>query len=154
VRSDARATTFSQALYVHVAGGSEPASYTWTFGSSQTALGTIAAFSGVDTNSPIVTHSGLATSSSSAITAPSLTLGIPDTRLVGFFGIVGKTTISPAAGMTERIESVSPAGAAAKMTVELADQANPASGPTGSRTATGGKAAHNIGQLIALRPAP
>ena len=154
VRSDARATTFSQAVYVHVAGASEPASYTWTFGSSQTALGTIAAFSGVDTANPIVTHSGLATSSSSAITAPSLTLGIPDTRLVGFFGIVGKTTISPAAGMTERIESVSPSGAAAKMTVELADQPNPGSGATGSRVASGAKAAHNIGQLIALRAAP
>ena len=154
VRSDARATTFSQAVYVHVAGGSEPASYTWTFSTSQTALGTIAAFSGVDTANPIVTHSGLATSSSTAITAPSLTVGVADTRLVGFFGIVGKTTISPAAGMTERIESVSPSGASAKMTVELADQPNPASGPTGSRTATGAKAAHNIGQLIALRAAP
>jgi hypothetical protein len=154
VRSDARATTFSQAVYVHVAGGSEPASYTWTFSTSQTALGTIAAFSGVDTANPIVTHSGLATSSSTAITAPSLTVGVASTRLVGFFGIVGKTTISPAAGMTERIESVSPSGASAKMTVELADQPNPASGPTGSRTATGAKAAHNIGQLIALRAAP
>ena len=108
VRSDARATTFSQAVYVHVAGGSEPASYTWTFSTSQTALGTIAA-GGVDTANPIVTHSGLATSSSTAITAPSLTVGVANTRLVGFFGIVGKTTISPAAGMTKRIESVSPA---------------------------------------------
>ena len=154
VRSDARVSTFSQAVYVHVAGGSEPASYTWTFSTSQTALGTIAAFSGVDTANPIVANSGLATSSSTAITAPSLTVGVADTRLVGFFGIVGKTTISPAAGMTERIESVSPAGASAKMTVELADQPNPASGSTGTRTATGAKSAHNIGQLIALRAAP
>ena len=154
VRSDARATTFTQAVFVHLAGGAEPASYTWSFSLAATAVGTIAAYSGVDTANPVVAHAGQANNSATAMTAPSLTLALPNTWLVGFYGIVGKITISPPAGMTERVEIVSPTGVSSKLTATLDDQSNPASGATGTRVATAASAAHNIGQLIALRPAP
>ena len=97
VRVDPRATIFRQAVYVHVAGGAEPASYTWTFASARPAVGTIAAYSGVDSANPIVAHSGIDSAGSASITAPSLTTTVPNTRLVGFFGIVGTTTIGPPA---------------------------------------------------------
>ncbi len=154
VRVDPRATVFRQAVYVHVAGGAEPASYTWTFASARPAVGTIAAYSGVDGANPIVAHSGIDSAGSASITAPSLTTTVPDTRLVGFFGIVGTTTIGPPAGMTERTEVVTPAGTSNPLTASLDDQPIPASGATGSRVATAAISAANIGQLVALRPAP
>ena len=153
VRRDSRTTTFTQAVFYHVAGASEPASYTFTFNSSQTAVGTIVAYSGVDTASPIAAQNGRVTSSSATITAPSVTTAVPNTQLVAFFGIVGKTTIGTSSGMTEQTEVVSPKAAAAKLTASLDDQPMAAAGASGDRTATAGVAAHNIGQLVALRPA-
>lgn len=41
-----------------------------------------------------------------------------------------------------------------KLTAELADEPRATSGATGARTATGGSSSNNIGQLVALRPAP
>ena len=97
VRRDSRGTAFTQAVYVHVAGASEPATYTFSFNSSQTAVGTIAAYSGVDNATPIAGNSGQANKSSAAIIAPSITTPVSNTELVGFFGITGKTTIGTAA---------------------------------------------------------
>ncbi len=154
VRVDPRATTFRQAVYVHVAGGGEPASYTWTFPGARPAVGTIAAYEGVDTANPIVAHNGIDSAGSASITAPSVTTTVPNTRLVGFFAIVGATTIGPAAGMTELTEVVNPSGTSNPLTVSLDDQPIPASGATGNRVATAAKSAANIGQLVALRPAP
>ncbi len=153
VRNDARAPTFTQAVYVHVAGGSEPANYTFTFDSSQTAVGTIVAYSGVDNTTPIAAHNAQVTSSSSTITAKSVTTAVPNTQLVAFFGIVGKTTIGTSSGMTERAEVFSPTGTTSKLTASLDDQPMAAAGATGDRTATAGVSAHNIGQLVALKPA-
>ena len=152
VRVDPRATVFRQAIYVHVAGGAEPASYTWTFASARPAVGTIAAYSGVDSANPIVAHSGIDSAGSASITAPSLTTTVPNTRLLGFFAIVGTTTIGPPGGMTERTEVATPAGVSNPLTASLDDQPIPATGATGSRVATAAISAANIGQLVALRP--
>ncbi len=152
VRTDPRVPTFTQAVFWHLAGASEPTSYTFTFDSSQTAVGTIVAYSGVDNTTPI-DHSGQPTSSSATITAPSVTTTMPNTQLVAFFGIVGKTTIGTSPGMTERAEVFSPNGTTSKLTAALDDQPMAAAGDSGNRTATAGVSAHNIGQLVALKPA-
>jgi VCBS repeat-containing protein len=153
VRRDAKKTNFSQAVFVHVATGAEPASYTFSFGASGAAVGTIAAYAGVDTASPIAASGGQANGSSTSVTAPSITSGVANTRLVGFFLSATKTAFSAPSGMTERAEAVSPAAATAKLTSELADQAYGPTGATGTRVAIATKAASSVGQLIALRPA-
>jgi hypothetical protein len=153
VRSDARGSTVTQATYVHVAGGSEPATYTWTFSLAETAVGAVAAYGGVDTSQPVAANGGQA-NSGTAIVAPSVTPGVPSTRLVGVFSIAGKRTISPPGTMLERAEIVTANGTNAKLTIELSDETLAASGASGTRTATGSGSGANIGQLIALRPAP
>ena len=153
VRLDSRSPTFTQAVFWHLAGASEPSSYTFTFNSSQTAVGTIVAYGGVDNVNPIADKNGQVTSSSATITAPTVTTTVPNTQLVSFFGIVGKTTIGQSSGMTERAEVFSPKGTTSKLTASLDDQPMAAAGASGNRTATAGVSAHNIGQLVALKPA-
>ena len=154
MQTDTRNTTYRQVVFVHVAGGSEPSSYTFTFSVAGTAVGTIAAYSGVDNGNPVDDHGGQVTSSSVTITAPSVTTTVPNDQLVAFLAITGKTTIGTAGGMLERTEIVSPQAATSKLTAALDDQADPSAGPTGSRTATAAASGHGIGQMVALRPAP
>ena len=154
VRTDARTTTYRQVVFVHVVGGSEPSSYTFTFSVAGTAVGTVAAYSGVDNANPIDVHGGQVTSGSATITAPSVTTTASNDELVAFFAITGNTTIGTAGGMLERTEIVSPKAAKSKLTASLDDEADPTAGPSGARTATAAASGHGIGQLVALRAAP
>ncbi len=136
VRTDTRGNALRQAVFVHVAAPGEPTSYTWTFSQALTAVGTIAAYSGVDTANPINAHNGQATASSTTITAPSVTTNVANAELVAFFGITGKTGLTPPSGMTEQREVSTPNGAGTKVTGALADELRLPSGATGSRLAT------------------
>src|SRR5207249_12049464 len=46
-------SSISTASYVRVAGASEPASYTWNFGTAGEASGGIASYTGADTTTPV-----------------------------------------------------------------------------------------------------
>jgi hypothetical protein len=151
IRSDANSTTITQALYRKVAGGSEPASYAWTFNHPiVAAVGGIAAYSGVDTSTPVDVSGGQANASSTTVTAPSVTTTVANTLVVGFFGTANDATFSAASGMTERYDV--DADGTNQIGGEAADEARPTAGATGSRAATASVAAVNIGQLVALRP--
>jgi hypothetical protein len=149
VRLDINGTVVRQAVYYRVA-SSEPASYTWTFSSSQAAAGGIAAFAGVDTATPIAAHGGQVNPSSTSITAPSITAGA-GSMLLGIFGTGPATAITPPAGMTERWEAKSTLGTY-KATSEAATELW-GGGATGVRVATAANAGANVGQLVALKPA-
>jgi hypothetical protein len=155
VRRDDSTTTLAQAVFVLVAGASEPADYTWTFSPSQKASGGIIAYSGVNAAAPVNVHGGQANASSTSVTAPSVTTTVANARLVGFFGAARDTLFTPPAGMTEQWDIASTGGAATSRTAsEEADEALGAAGATGTRVATAAAAAVNIGQLVALAPAP
>jgi len=154
VRSDISGSTVRQLVFVKTAGGAEPASYTFTLSSAQSAAGGIVAYSGVDGSNPIDAAGGQANASSTSISAPSITTTGTDRMLVGFFGTAALTTVSPPGGMTERFDQTVPSTNTYKVTVEGSDAAVAAAGATGGRTALAANAAANIGQLIALRPAP
>src|SRR5205823_1939677 len=98
VRSDANGTTITQRVYVHVVGASEPASYSWTWGSAQGASGGIVAYSGVDNANP-VDVSGGQTGAGTAVAAPSVTTTAANELLVGFFGTAAAATFTAAPGM-------------------------------------------------------
>jgi hypothetical protein len=148
-------TTMRQVAFVHVVtAAAEPASYAWTFSTSQIAAGAIAAYSGVDTASPVDTSAGQANASSTALTAPSVNPTGTGDMLIGLFATAVPTQIAPAGSMTERAEAGTPSGGKGlKITVELSDQLLATSAATGTRVATAGSAAVNIGTAIALRPA-
>ncbi|MCP4966425.1 MAG: cold shock domain-containing protein [bacterium] len=144
-----------QILFYKVATASEPADYTFNLSTSHQAVGGLAAFRGVDTGDPINAHGGQTTPGSSTITAPSIATSVAETTLVGFFGIKQEGTIDPPPGMTERWDEMLTGSPAS-------DQRNAAGateqfggpGPTGTREAFRTAGDDNIGQLIALAPAP
>ena len=75
----------------------DPASYTWLFSLATNAVGTIASYSGVDTANPILDHNGQTSAAAFTITAPSVTTTSANAQLVAFFGITGKTSLTPPA---------------------------------------------------------
>src|SRR5439155_19510126 len=137
-------TTLAKASYYRVAGASEPASYSWTFSSSQRASGGIAAYSNVDASTPINASGGQVNASSVSVTTPSITTTIANTRLIGLFGTAIGTTFTPPSGMTERYD-ISSGGSSNGTSSEAADLAQAAAGASGGASATAGTAAVNIG---------
>ncbi|HET7168477.1 MAG TPA: Ig-like domain-containing protein, partial [Candidatus Limnocylindrales bacterium] len=154
VRQDINASTMRQALFVHVAGGSEPSSYTFTLSNAQSAAGGIVAYSGVDPANPVDVHGGQVNAASTSITAPSVTTTGPDRVLVAFFGTPALTSMTPPSGMTERYDEAVPSTNTYKVTSAAADGGAASAGATGTRVAVAANSAANIGQLVALRPAP
>jgi PKD repeat protein len=153
IRLDLIQNSFRKATYYRVATASEPTSYTWAFSSSLAASGGILAFSGVSTSNPIDAHSGLASTGTNLITAPSVVTSVPNTMLVGLFAATGNLTITPPSGMTERFDITSNLGTY-KVTSEGANALQATAGATGDRVARADIGLNpNIGQLIALRPA-
>jgi hypothetical protein len=155
VRQDTAAGDLRQNLYLKVAGGAEPSSYTWTLSSYRRVAGGITTYSGVDTANPIDAHGALAqTNATTAVTAPSITTTVPDTLLVHFAAVNAEGTLSPPSGMAERWEAASPNSSNTRDALASSSDAPRApTGPTGSRTATASRAGRNIGALVALRPA-
>ena len=132
---------------------SEPASYTFTLASSAKASGVIAAYSGVDTTSPFNVGAGSSNTSSTTMTAPSITTTIANTMLVATYGSATGTTFTQGSGMTLRGQNASTSnGAASRTTTGLQDVLQSAIGSTGAKTMTAGNAATNAGYLLALNP--
>src|SRR5919197_147126 len=144
------ASTIRQTVYVHVAGGAEPANVTWTFSKAGSASGGIVAYTGVDTANPIDAAAGQ-TQSSATITAPSVTTSASDDMLVAFFGTARTTDIVPAGSLTERYDVAASTTLRYRISSEGSDQLLAASGATGTRTATTSGSSGNVGQLVALR---
>ncbi len=141
----------AMASYYRVAGASEAANYTWTFDTSRLAVAVISSYTGVNTSTPVDADNGQANAASTTITAPSVTTTVANTMLVGGFGLLeGGQSISPPAGMTERVD-ISPAGP--NLTLEMSNELRAVAGATGQRDATASFSDTSIGQLIALRPA-
>jgi hypothetical protein len=153
VRQDINGNTHRQAIFVRVAGGSEPASFTFTLSSAQSAAGGIVAYSGVDPNTPVDVHGGQVNASSTSATAPSVTTTGPDRMLVAFYATPNLTTFTAPSGMAERYDQQVPAANQYKVTASGHDQEAPGSGATGTRVATVANSAASVGQLVALLPA-
>lgn len=152
VRSDANGTTMTQAVFVRTAGASEPASYTFTMNKPvASVVGGMLAVSGLDPVSPVDAHGGQTNASSTSVTAPSITTTTADSLVVGFFGTGNDATFTPPSGMTERFDVL--ATGTSKIGAAGSDASQAAAGATGTKVATASKAAANVGQLVALRPA-
>ena len=149
-------------VYRRVVDGTEPASYTWTFGGAIVhagAAGGIIRFSGVDTASPIVAEGGQTTASATSHTAPSINTGaVTNTMLVSSHSANSSTLWDPPGGMTERVDAASLAVPdALGLAIEVNHETFAGSGATGTRTAsfTAPAPAADTGltHMLALRPA-
>jgi hypothetical protein len=152
VRASVTGSDLRQATFVSAVGATVPASTSFTLGSKTVVAGAIAAYSGVNTATPVDTSGARKNTSSTSITAPSATSTIPGSMLVGVFGIATNATMTPPANMAEQAD-VKTGAATKKVALELADDTLEAAGATGLRVATASAAAVNIGIVIVLRPA-
>jgi len=135
---------------VKVAGSSEPASYTWSFGTAGEASGGIASYLGVNTTTPVDASNAQYNSSTSNVDNSGLTTTTTNDMLVYAVGIVVPTTVNVPAGFTEQWYTASNSSTTSEMSQELVASA----GATGTIHGThNGGTNSNITMLIALKPA-
>jgi hypothetical protein len=125
--------------YFHVAGASEPASYTWTLGTSRKAAGEILSYVGVENSSPIevaATTAGAAFGTSDA--AASITTTVANTKVImdlGALDALGSFTITAPAGTTKRASSFT-TGSGSVLGTQAQDFTQAIAGATGTKTFT------------------
>ena len=150
-------------FYKFAASGDTPvANYTFTVRPNVSCTGTaqsrrmsggIIRYTGVDTTTPVEAHSGNTGSSSTTLTASSVTASA-GARVIGFYGLKKNTGLDPHAadGMTERLERfVSDGSGPSSM---AADLDNSTAGATGNKRATTNVAEVWAAQLVSLKAAP
>jgi hypothetical protein len=158
VRQDTMKDMLRQAIYVKVAGSSEPGSYIWTVPSARRIAGGITTFDGIDGTHPVDAVNGSTNPAVTAVSAPSVTTTVPNTILVELAAVASNGGLTAPGGMTEGWEAAAPGQSTRKNTLgavaSLSYALQPAAGPTGNRTATASVAGRSIGVLLALRPVP
>ena len=143
----------TQAIFVRAASAGEPDGYTFSTVAATGAVGSIVAYTGVDSVQPVDASAGQVRKNSALITGPSVTTTVAGALLVGVFTHSGRSAITTPTGMTARGEATTGTGApSARMLV--ADELRAAAGATGDRRADSQKNICGVGQLVALRPAP
>ena len=143
-------SVISTASYVKVAGSSEPASYTWRFGTVGQASGGIASYIGVNTTTPVDASHAQYNASTSNVDNSGLTTTTANDMLVYAVGITVATTVNVPAGFTQEWSTTSNSSTTSEMSQELFSSV----GPTGTIHGThNGGANSNITLLIALKPA-
>ncbi|MEK7766458.1 MAG: fibronectin type III domain-containing protein, partial [bacterium] len=133
---------------------------TWSFTSGR-AAGVILSYAGVDAAIP-VDAAGFVSDSVTGTTHSTfdITTTVPNDLLVTCMtvDVQGSTTVSnwtPDPAMTEIAEAASTGGAPnAGVAVEVAEQARPGAGSTGTRSATDPQAGYGASYAVALRPGP
>ncbi len=143
-----------QATFYKAATASEPASYTWSFGTSQPASGAVVSLVGVNTAHPIDASSGKYSISTATASFTQVTTTTPNDLLVAFVSVAGNTAITPPSGFAESYDlndSVSGNGKTAEMSRAVKTIAGLSTVPNAREDTL---AASNLTQLIALRPAP
>jgi hypothetical protein len=145
-------------LYYHVAGGSEPASYSWRI-SAQYAVGVMGAWRGASSSSPIDKTSGATAAGPSPLSdaAPSLTPAINNELQIYFYGSqsIAAPTISEPGAITQRANIKS---SKEGFTLAFGDLAAPSEGtasPTYVATASFPSGTPVMAaQAVLLRPGP
>jgi len=143
-------SAIATATYVKVAGSSEPASYTWSFGTAGQASGGIASYIGVNTTTPVDASHAQYNSSTSNVDNSGVTTTTANDMLVYAVGVIVVTTVNVPSGFTEQWRTSSSSSTTSEMSQELFASA----GATGKIHGTlNGGANSNITMLIALEPA-
>jgi hypothetical protein len=135
-------------VYYLVAGGSEPSTYTWTFGITvgSSLRGAIARYSGVDNTTPQDVAAGTATASSkTSITAPAITTVTNGAEVLSGGGVTSTSTLTAPAGLTQWL---GPTGANAGG----ADKSQATAGTTGTFIWTLSVKTDSVAFTWALRP--
>jgi hypothetical protein len=142
------------AIYTKIAGSSEPTSYTWTYGSEtwDEMGGAIAAYSGIDTTTPVEVYSEFGTTHAN-FKALSVTTLSSNAILVAIAGTgewaFANSVTTPPAGYTQRAY-VQTGGSGG---VLLADKTQATAGASGDATFTPSDLFFVVTYHMALKPA-
>jgi hypothetical protein len=125
------------AVYFHVATSSEPASYSWSLGSSRKAAGKIVSYVGVDNAAPIQTSASAAGTASPA-TAPTITTTAANEMVV--LAAAGRNataafTFAPPGSTNDRVETYT-TGTGSVVGSDTADFIQATAGATGTKSFT------------------
>jgi Ig domain of plant-specific actin-binding protein len=146
-----RDTYQTQRTYSRVATGSEPASYTWSFGNAAGAVGAVVSYAGIDTSAPIAAHNGDRTRNSAWVRALGVNSPVANGMVVVALGRSSNVSIPAPNGMNARTAASTAGGPAGGLLIADVVQATP--GDTGNKPAkTTEIASCNVGQVIVLRP--
>src|SRR2546422_9108293 len=163
VRRIDNGTSASMAIYWKAADSNESgrvcesyngAGYDWAFtptSGTKTMVGSISAYSGVNTTTPIDVENGQATASSTTHSTPSITTTVANAMVVATFSAsfsngTATNDWTPPAGMTERFDK------GTKPAIELADVVQASPGATGVKTATAIKSGAGATHILDLKP--
>ena len=150
-RSETQGTNLRTSVYTRPAGGSEPASYVFTLSAARKVAGSISAYTGVDTTTPVEANAGAnSATAATLLTAPSVTTVSNHRTIVAVYGLRSAASFTPGAGVTERAD-VSTSGAPS-VAVSVTDRNLAAAGSSGTTTATATVAGVSAVVTIALRP--
>jgi hypothetical protein len=139
--SDESISVYKVFTYWKVATGSEPASYTWNFGTGSLPYITILAYRGAASG----LNAGAATASASAPpAAPSITTTLPGCVLACIWGTNSSGSFTTPGGMTQQATTVRSL---------VATESRPAAGATGTRTANGGSSISFAAASVGIAPA-
>ena len=138
-------------IFSSVVGSSTPATSTWAFGSSTSAVVGVTAVAGVDTSAPVLTSAGRSAAWASTITAPSVSPTVAGSLLFGTFATVSRATFTPPAGAQEEVDVTVPSGTS-PVSLSTADKVRTTTGATGTWSATASSPERSVSQTVALRP--
>jgi hypothetical protein len=149
IRRTNNGTSVGMATYWKLAGASEPASYTFTFGSSVRAAGGVLVFDNYDTNNPIESSTGN-TGSGTGVQANGLNTTWPNGLIVSFHATSARTTFSQVSSMTEQFDVQNGTSGTPGPSIAADTDTVPSAGSTGNRTATAGASGSWAAQLISI----
>ncbi len=135
--------------YVKVASATEPASYTWSFGTAGQASGGIASYVGVNPSVPVDASHAQYNSGTSNVDNTGVTTTAANDMLVYSVGLVLATSVNVPSGFTQEWSTTS----ASSTTSEMSQELFASSGATGTIHGTTSGANANVTILIALKPA-
>ena len=143
-------------LYYLVAGGSEPADYTWS-GFTDSCSGGMIAVSGADTSAPFDVHAVRYNAAGATGTA-GITTTLADTLVVSGYGSYDNNSVTQnswacatdPASLTHRLESTSSGGN--DSAVGAATAAKATAGATGASSYTFSASRSSVGFLLAVAP--
>ena len=134
-------------VFARTTSDADPATWDFSISTKTKATGLISDYTAAAIEA---TNTGI-NSSSTNHSHPSVTSGGTQRTLVTIAGIATATTVTPAAGMTERGEQAANTGPPT-VTIETASQPITSAGATGTRTATSANAAASATISLLLKP--
>jgi RHS repeat-associated protein len=146
-------TGVTLSTFTHTVAAGDPANWSFPLSQSVKAAGTISAYSGVDTTTPIdITGTGTNTTAGTAHIAPSVTTTGTNRLALTVNAAKLDTTMLPPAGSTERADQAAVTGAPT-VAIETSEFPQTAAGATGAKTSTSAAATTSATATIALKPA-